>query len=113
VPSAVAEYEKITRDFADSDHAIDAQGRVVGLFIQMGQRAKADAAVERLMANLSGTPAFRQAVVMAGQAYRWKANDPAKGREIYSQWLDKYSADPEAFKIQFVVVKTYLEENDV
>jgi hypothetical protein len=87
--SAGKTYESIIRRNPAADAAMDARGKLVSVYLQAGQRAQADAAAETLMMQASNSAAFKQALHEAARAYRWKAKDSARARQLYSRWMDK------------------------
>ena len=106
-------YEQIIRKYPNTDCAVTARGKLVEIFLEEGQEALADTALTEMMVHSDTSDVFKEALHGVGRAYRWAAGNPAKGREVYQQWLEQYNDDQDAYKVQCSVVKTWMEEKDL
>lgn len=99
--------------FTNSEQANSMYAIMIDQNLRLNNRARADALADALMARSDTSAAFKEVLNQAGQAYRGVAKDPAKEQEIYRRWVEKFSEDPEAFKLQSAVVLSLLEANDM
>jgi tetratricopeptide (TPR) repeat protein len=106
-------YQAIIRKYPDSEFTATARGKMVELCLETGRKDQAEAALEEMMAHGDASAAFKEALHGVGRAYRWKAGDPARGRAIYTRWLETFADDPDSHKMQCAVVKSWLEEKNI
>jgi len=95
--AAEAIYKQIASEYAGTDTGLDAQEKLIELYIDQGKEAEADLAFERMVTDFSQLAALPKAVDHVADKYR-ELKDYKKARQIYryavQTWPDaKHAAD--------------------
>lgn len=109
---AIEKCQQIINVFPNTPYAMNAQGRIITLSLETGNRSAADTELEVMMQQYSTVPGYPEAIFEISRAYRWAAKDPAKGRELCNYLLEQLGSDSRTSGIQCAIVKTYMEEKN-
>jgi tetratricopeptide (TPR) repeat protein len=109
---AVEYYRKIQESFPDTLYAIDAQCRIVNLYLQDVQTDKSAEALTQLKANYSSFPEYVKLVHELGWEFV-KKQDYATGLQIYKDLQIQFPNHQRSVWFQRSIVQTYLEQGDI
>ena len=96
-PAAGAIYKQMAADYSGTEAGLDAQEKLIELYIDQGKQAEADSAFEQMVADFAGLEGLAKAVDHVADRYR-ELRNYEKAREIYryavQTWPDaKHAAD--------------------
>ncbi len=111
IPQAVEEYRKIQKMVPTSAYALDAQDRVIRLYLKNGQPGDAKVALNQLKQNYSTQPEYVRKAHELGWEFRKKGDD-ATALQIYKDLKQQFPGHELGAKIQRSIIGTYLQKGD-
>ncbi|MHC4215199.1 MAG: tetratricopeptide repeat protein, partial [Planctomycetota bacterium] len=108
---AVAQYEQIVADHPGTDEALEAQEKLVGLYVKEKMGAEAEAAYEKLITDYASHTGMAKAVDHVADAYR-EQKDYDKALEIYQYMVDTYPQAEHAIDSQMGVARIKILQKD-
>lgn len=107
------DYQKLLNEWPNKSEVLQTWVNIAYCAIQMEDLPTAETITHQILTDFSGHPELRNAIQTLAEHYRSIASNVTKARDLYTHWLEKYSSDPEAFKVQCLLVLARMAEHDM
>jgi TolA-binding protein len=90
-------YKAVIQNEGKSDSALQAQRKLIGLYIHESKNTEAQAGFDKMLADYAGNPKLAEEIYWVGRGYRI-AGDYSKAASLYQQVVQQYPGSPFANK---------------